>query len=63
MIDDDDRPRPARGLDVKRPPLDDAGVAELEAYIAALEDEIARARAAIEQRSSHRAAAAAFFKS
>ncbi|MCC6718695.1 MAG: DUF1192 domain-containing protein [Acetobacteraceae bacterium] len=60
--DDEDnlpRPRPAR---LVRPPLDLWAVAELEAYIGELRAEIARAEGEIAKKSSHRAAADAFFK-
>lgn len=43
-------------------PLDALGVAELEAYIAELEAEIRRARAAIAARQSHRGDADRFFR-
>jgi uncharacterized small protein (DUF1192 family) len=62
MRDEDDtlpRPRPAR---LTPPVLDLWGVAELEAYIGELRAEIARAEAEIARKSSHRAAADAFFK-
>lgn len=42
--------------------LEVLGVEELEEYIAELEAEIARARTAIEGKTSHRSAADAFFK-
>ena len=59
-IDDDlPRPKPAR---LTPPALDMWGVAELEAYIAELRAEIARAERDIAKKSSHRAAADAFFK-
>ena len=48
---------------VKPKDLSGWGIAELEAYIARLESEIERARAAIKAKDSHRTAAAAFFKS
>jgi len=43
-------------------PLDSLGVAELEAYIADLEAEIRRARAAIAAKQSHRGDADKFFR-
>jgi uncharacterized small protein (DUF1192 family) len=57
--DDLDPRRPATGPKA----LDAMGVAELEAYIAGLEAEIARARAAIDARQQHRSAADLLFKS
>jgi uncharacterized small protein (DUF1192 family) len=48
---------------VKPKDLSGWGIAELEAYIGRLEAEIARARAAIDAKGKHRAAAASFFKS
>ena len=42
--------------------LDGMGIAELEAYIAALEAEISRARAAIAAKQSHKGAADKFFR-
>lgn len=42
--------------------LDVLGVKELEAYIAELEEEIARVRQAISGKTSHRSAAESFFK-
>ena len=44
------------------PALDSFGVAELNAYIEALEAEIARVKATISSKSAHRAAAAMFFR-
>ena len=49
----------------KRPALKNLevmGVKEIEAYIAELETEIERARAAIKGKSSHKSAAESFFK-
>jgi uncharacterized small protein (DUF1192 family) len=43
-------------------PLDSLGVAELEAYIAELEAEIRRARAAIAARQAHKGDADRFFR-
>jgi uncharacterized small protein (DUF1192 family) len=64
MFEDDlSVPRPARqAIAVATPPLDTAGVGELEAYVAALRAEIVRAEAAIAARQSHRAAAESFFR-
>ncbi len=62
MREDDDnlpRPKPAR---LVPPVLDMWAVAELEAYIAELHAEIARAERDIAKKSSHRAAADAFFR-
>ena len=52
-----------KALPILVPPLlDSFGVAELSGYIAALEAEIARVKAAISAKSAHRAAAALFFR-
>lgn len=62
MREDEDnlpRPKPAR---LTPPTLDTWAVAELEAYIAELRAEITRAQADIAHKSSHRAAADAFFR-
>ena len=62
MREDEDnlpRPKPAR---LTPPALDKWSVAELEAYIDELSAEIIRARADIARKSSHRAAADAFFR-
>ena len=59
LIDDDLEPRNAP----KKPkPLDTMSVDDLKNYVAALKAEITRAEAAIEAKSAHLAAAAAFFK-
>jgi uncharacterized small protein (DUF1192 family) len=58
---EEELPKPARTLLIP-PPLDALGVAELSAYIGALEAEITRVRAAIAAKDAHKAAAAAFFK-
>jgi uncharacterized small protein (DUF1192 family) len=58
---EEDTPRPAKNL-LSPPVLDTLGVEELTAYIAALEAEIARVRAAIEAKRAHAAAAAMFFR-
>ena len=60
MIEDDE-PRPRAPL-LAAPPLDRLGVAELEAYIAGLRAEVARAEAEIGRKQGMRAAADAFFK-
>lgn len=49
------KPKPKKDLEV-------LGVEELEEYIAGLEAEIARARTAIEGKTSHRSVADSFFK-
>ena len=59
MHDADDLPRKP---DSKPPDLSNWSVGELEAYIARLEAEIARARAGIEAKQSVRGAAEALFK-
>jgi uncharacterized small protein (DUF1192 family) len=58
---EEDLPKPSRNLLVP-PVLDSFGISELNAYIAALEAEIARVRAKIASKDAHKAAAAAFFK-
>lgn len=57
--DDDDLPRRAQS---KPPDLTTWSVEELQAYIARLDSEISRARAAIAARQSVRGAAEALFK-
>lgn len=57
---EEEAPRP-RG-NFTPPMLDSWGVAELEAWIATLRSEIARAEAAIRSRQAQRAAADAFFR-
>ena len=59
MAEDDDLPRRPGA---KPPDLSNWSVEELEAYIARLENEIARARVAMEARRSVLGAAAALFK-
>ena len=60
-MDEDDAPRGGRAS--SRPPdLSGWSVAELEAYIARLELEMARARVEIENKNSMRNAAEALFK-
>ncbi len=59
LMDDDLEPRNAP----KKPkPLDTMSVDDLRGYVADLKAEIARAEAAIEAKSAHLTAAAAFFK-
>ncbi len=59
-IDDDlPRPKPAR---LTPPVLDKWSVTELETYIGELNAEIARAQGEIARKSSHKAAADAFFR-
>ena len=58
---DEDLPKPAKTLLVP-PVLDSYGIAELNAYIADLEAEIARVKAKINTKDAHKTAAAAFFK-
>jgi uncharacterized small protein (DUF1192 family) len=57
--DDLPRPKPAR---LTPPVLDGMGVVELNDYVAELEAEIVRVKAEIARKSTHRAAADAFFK-
>lgn len=59
---DDVAPPPERRRSAPRD-LSPLSVEELNEYIAELEAEIVRARAAISAKDAHRAAAAAFFKS
>jgi uncharacterized small protein (DUF1192 family) len=58
---DDDLPKPAKSLLVP-PVLDMLGIDELQAYITALQAEIARVQGVIASKDAHRQAAAAFFK-
>jgi len=58
---DDDLPKPPQKLLIP-PPLDMLGIDELQAYIAALEAEIARVKTVIAAKDAHKAAAAAFFR-
>ena len=60
-MDDDNEPQGRRGS-VGPPDLSGWSVAELEAYIARLEVEMARARAEIENKNAMRNAAEALFK-
>ncbi len=59
-LTEDEAPRPKTQL--ARPSLDALGVAELEAYIAELHGEIARAEQEITRKQGHRAAADNVFK-
>lgn len=59
-IEDDDLPRRRKVLETPR--FDGWDVAQLEAYIAELRAEIARAEAGIAARRDHRNAAEAFFR-
>ncbi len=61
IIPDEDLPKKPKNL-LTPPPLDMLGVAELQAYILALQAEIARVQAVIAAKDAHKAAAAAFFK-
>ena len=58
---DEDLPKPAKSL-LLPPVLDMLGIDELQAYIVALEAEIARVKAVIFAKDAHKQAAAAFFK-
>ena len=58
---DEDLPKPAKSL-LLPPVLDMLGIDELQAYIVALEAEIARVKAVISAKDAHKQAAAAFFK-
>jgi uncharacterized small protein (DUF1192 family) len=64
MIEDPDQaPRPPSAQRFIPPPtLEGWGVAELRAYVAALQAEIGRAEAAIARQETHRSAADAFFR-
>lgn len=59
-LTEDEAPRPKTQL--TRPLLDALGLAELEAYIAELRDEIARAEQEIACKQGHRTAADSVFK-
>jgi uncharacterized small protein (DUF1192 family) len=59
-LTEDEAPRPKTLL--ARPSLDALGVAELEAYIAELRSEIARAEQDIVRKQGHRATADSVFK-
>lgn len=58
--DDDEAPRPKAQW--VRPPLDALGVAELEAYILDLRNEVTRVETEIARKQGHRAAADSVFK-
>jgi uncharacterized small protein (DUF1192 family) len=60
MTWDDDRPKPAPTITVGEP-LGTLSIAELEARIAALTEEIERVRAEMKAKQAHEAAAAALF--
>lgn len=62
MHEEDESPRIKPATDRLGRPLDGVSVADLEAYIGALEAEVARVRAEIARRSDHRAAAEALFR-
>jgi uncharacterized small protein (DUF1192 family) len=62
MAEDDESPRIKPATDRLGRPLEGVSVADLEAYVTALEAEIARVRAEIERRGAHHAAAEALFK-
>ena len=59
-LTDDDAPRPRTHL--TQPPLDRLGVAELEAYIVELRNEVTRAETEIARKQGHRAAADSVFR-
>lgn len=61
-IDDDLEPRHQPKPAYKPANLEILSLSELDTYIAHCEDEIARARAEIDSRQSHRGAAEALFK-
>lgn len=61
MLIEDDAPRPKSPL-LATPPLDRLGVAELQAYIAGLLREIARAQEEITRKEALRTAADGFFR-
>ena len=58
---DDLVPKPVKGVVVGET-LETLSVAELDARVTALEDEITRVRAELDKKRSHEAAAAALFK-
>ncbi len=62
MIFSEDEPLPRPKKLLLPPPLDLLGIAELEAYIAELQAEIARVEQTKAAKHAHQAAAAAFFK-
>lgn len=57
---EDDAPRPRTHL--AQPPLDRLGVAELEAYIIELRNEVTRAETEIARKQGHRATADSVFR-
>lgn len=59
-LTEDDAPRPRTHL--SQPPLDRLGVAELEAYITELRNEVTRAETEIARKQGHRAAADSVFR-
>ena len=61
-MDDDDLPRPPGQTRLQPRDLTPLGIAELEAYIAELRGESARAEAAIKAKLGQRTGAEAFFK-
>lgn len=61
-MDDDDLPRPPARTGVAPRDLTPLGIAELEAYIAELRSEIARAEAAIAAKLGQRSGAESIFK-
>ncbi|MBY0338929.1 MAG: DUF1192 domain-containing protein [Acetobacteraceae bacterium] len=60
MFEEEARPRPSDGFEPRK--LDNLGVEELRAYIAALQAEIARAEQAIAARDAQKKAADLFFR-
>jgi len=60
IFEDDPRPKPREGLQPAR--IEGWSEADLRAYIAELQAEVARAEAAILARAQQRAAADAFFR-
>jgi len=59
---DTDRPKPTRPAITVGEPLGSLSIAELEARIAALTQEIERVRQEVRAKQAHEAAATAFFK-
>lgn len=62
MAPSEEEELPRRRHVLERPSFDGWDIAQLEAYIAELRAEIARAEAGIAARRQHRAAAEAFFR-
>jgi uncharacterized small protein (DUF1192 family) len=62
MAPSEEEELPRRRQVLERPSFDGWDIAQLEAYIAELRAEIARAEAGIAARRQHRAAAEAFFR-